>query len=648
MSFFSKASLLTFSLLTSYHQKVQAQEGGFKLTNTEIAITIDSINRKLDAFYVFPKVAAEMAAYLNERLKASNYESLSNPHAFAEQLTADLQSVSHDKHLRVLFNPDQIEEQQNDSEQERIQQRKRLFEEMEQQKFGFETVKMLEGRVGYLDLRAFMETEFAAEAAHRAMRRLTNTDAMIIDLRENSGGSPSMIQLLSSYFFDREPVHLNSFYWRPSEEITETWTLLNVPGKRRPDIDLYILTSNRTFSAAEEFAYNMQNLSRATLVGETTAGGAHPGGIVAATDKFSVWVPQGRAINPITKTNWEGTGVVPDIKVAEEEALLVAHVKALEKFKATSTDPSLIHSLEYSIRELKSSLKLEQSKYADLLVDARYVKWNDKHDTFYGTNFLFALDTVLKTIDPKKVLGNNYYYVTLPRDSYLIVRFTDNFVVDVPGQADLFIEEIGRTGDRAAIYISTDGITYEKLGIASGGITNALDLADINFKGIVNYVKIIGLDLNGSSPGFDVARVYGLPIANIDRYVSEDEMIDYLEDPNSLQRRIHLSPIEFDFDSYDLNPEGIVYLDDLIKVLLAYPELKLKIVGHTDNIGTEEFNEALSKKRAKSVYNYFVDKGLRPSNLTYEGRGTREPLAHNDSEKGRRKNRRVEVIKLDK
>lgn len=147
-----------------------------------------------------------------------------------------------------------------------------------------------------------------------------------------------MIQLISSYLFSDEAVHLNNFYFRPIDRIDQTWTLPYVPGKRIPDTDVYVLTSNRTFSAAEEFSYNLKHLNRATLIGETTGGGAHPGGLHIATDRFSVWVPTGRAINPVTNSNWEGTGVKPHIMVSADRALATAKIEALNKIKDRSGD----------------------------------------------------------------------------------------------------------------------------------------------------------------------------------------------------------------------------------------------------------------------------------------------------------------------
>lgn len=165
-----------------------------------------------------------------------------------------------------------------------------------------------------------------------------------------------MIQLLTSYFYDDDPVHLNTFYWRPGDETMQTWTLPHVPGKKIPDIDIYVLTGRSTFSAAEEFSYNLKNLKRATLVGETTRGGAHPGGPMVVNDNFIINVPKGRAINPITKTNWEGVGVKPDIEVPQKNALKAAHLKAMEKLAASTKDKDDKFRYEWYAESIKAEL----------------------------------------------------------------------------------------------------------------------------------------------------------------------------------------------------------------------------------------------------------------------------------------------------
>jgi C-terminal processing protease CtpA/Prc len=151
-------------------------------------------------------------------------------------------------------------------------------------------------------------------------------------------------------------VHLNSFYERPGDKHTQTWTLPYVPGLRTPDKPVYVLTSNRTFSAAEEFTYNLKNLKRATIVGETTGGGANPGGYISVTPHFRVFVPTGRAINPITSTNWEGTGIEPDIQVPQTDALNEAYRLALDKVIEKLGDGSRSEAAKSQLEEARTAM----------------------------------------------------------------------------------------------------------------------------------------------------------------------------------------------------------------------------------------------------------------------------------------------------
>lgn len=299
---------------------------------------IDSIGYLLVTNYIFPDVAKKMADHLQENYKKGVYNGTASGPSFANQLTSDLQSISKDKHLKVSFNPNmaaQMKKAQSGGGPSGPN-----LDGMRMNNFGFKELKLLPGNIGYLDLRSFVDAKWGGETAVAAMNFLSNASALIIDLRMNGGGSPSMIQLLTSYLYGPEPVHLNTFYFRPADKFSETWTLKEVQGKRRPDMTVYVLTSNKTFSAAEEFTYNLKNLKRATIIGETTGGGAHPGGVVPAGDRFTIFVPNGRAINPITKTNWEGTGVKPDIEVKAADALLTAQVKALEELAAKADGPA--------------------------------------------------------------------------------------------------------------------------------------------------------------------------------------------------------------------------------------------------------------------------------------------------------------------
>ncbi|PKA83395.1 peptidase S41-like protein [Ulvibacter sp. MAR_2010_11] len=355
-------SALVYLLLQSAN--LIAQNESKPLTLKEKTEVVDSVSNKLASTYIFPEVATSMGDKIKGNMEKGVYATLNDPFEFANRLTEDLQAVSKDKHIRVGFDPRGIAEQnQVVSAEDSIQFRNRYIANLKRTNFGFKEVKMLGGNVGYLDLRSFSDVNYAGETAVAAMNFLSNADAIIIDLRFNGGGSPAMIQLISSYLF-QESVHLNNFYWRAANINTQTWTLPHVSGKKSPDTPVYILTSGSSFSAAEEFSYNLKNLKRATLVGETTGGGAHPGGTVVATDRFTVWIPYGRAINPITNTNWEGTGVTPHIAVPAKDALTVAHMDALEKLIAKHKDTEQAHFYKWPIVELQienSPLKLKET-----------------------------------------------------------------------------------------------------------------------------------------------------------------------------------------------------------------------------------------------------------------------------------------------
>jgi len=273
----------------------------------------------LQGAYVFPEVAARMAEAVRARRLAGEYANVSSAKALAKTLTAHLQEVSRDKHLRVLYSAEPLSEtKQRGPSPEQVARR---MEFMRSVNFGFEKAEVLPGNIGYLEMRVFASGPEAEAAADAAMGALADADALIVDLRRNGGGDPAMVARVSSYLFER-PTHLNSLYWREGDRTEEFWTTKEVAGKRfgqgKP---VFVLTSRRTFSGAEEFSYNLKSLKRATIVGETTGGGAHPGGPQRIHDHFSIWVPTGRAINPVTKTNWEGTGVVPDVAVPADRAL---------------------------------------------------------------------------------------------------------------------------------------------------------------------------------------------------------------------------------------------------------------------------------------------------------------------------------------
>jgi hypothetical protein len=298
----------------------------FRIDAPTRARVVDAAIEKLDANYVFPEVAKRMADTVRARLSRGVYDDVTNGLTFASTLTQHFQEVSRDKHLRVNFFPAGPGPRRIDPTPEPRAQRA-----MDAQRCGFVRSEKLEGNVGYIKFNFFASPGECGEAATSEMTKVTNADALIIDLRENGGGDPAMVAHISSYLFSKR-THLNDIWERPGNKTEHFYTNPGLPGRKLgDDKPVYVLTSSRTFSGAEEFSYNLKNLKRATIVGETTGGGAHPVNGHRIADKFMIGVPFARAINPISKTNWEGTGVEPDVKVPAAEALGVALKLVAEK-----------------------------------------------------------------------------------------------------------------------------------------------------------------------------------------------------------------------------------------------------------------------------------------------------------------------------
>src|SRR5881398_3905551 len=313
------AGVVHFSLL-AIPPGMTAADMSLKIDPATRARVIDGAVASLNEFYVYPETAKKMEAALRARQKKGEYDAVEGAAAFADLLTDHLQQVSHDKHLRVNFSPAVLPKDFGARDPDADT---RMRTQMERDNCLFQKAERLSSNIGYLKFDAFPPPDICGPTAIAAMNFLGNVDAIIFDLRDNGGGDPKMVALVLTYLFD-EPTHLNDIYNRKEDATTQFWTLPYVPGKRLAGKPVFVLTSKRTFSGAEEFTYNLKNLKRATIVGETTGGGAHPVSGQRIDEHFIIGVPFARAINPISKTNWEGTGVQPDVKVGAGEALETA------------------------------------------------------------------------------------------------------------------------------------------------------------------------------------------------------------------------------------------------------------------------------------------------------------------------------------
>jgi hypothetical protein len=374
---------------------------------------VDTVSLKLRELYLYPDIADKMANLINARLKKGEYDAITTLEDLVAELNRDLLSVFPDGHLQVSVMPESgpVEADTQDWWQERT-------ENSRYNNFGFHRLELLPGNIGYLELTGFDYPKLAGETLIASMQYLAHTDAIIIDLRQNPGGRSELGQILISFFFEDHRVHYLTEQDGVREIKKQLWTLPHVPGKRKPDTPLFILTSANTGSAAEEFAFALKNLGRATIVGETTAGAAHTTHTHSYPDlNIEIDMPDGRTFDPISGKDWEGTGVTPDIAVDADQALEIAHAAAIETLLDRSKNAKRRFRLEWAHR----GLKVKQSPIVlDEKTMQRYV------GTYGPRKILLDQDTLYYQRDNRPTiqlipLGDDWF--KLQNVNYFRIRF---------------------------------------------------------------------------------------------------------------------------------------------------------------------------------------------------------------------------------
>jgi Peptidase family S41/N-terminal domain of Peptidase_S41 in eukaryotic IRBP len=333
--------------------RIELPDDGEPMSTREIVTTAGALLREN---YVFPEVAERAATAVETRLATGEYDGLDEG-ALAELLTGHLHEICDDKHLRVWAprgprpggpgpggpgraRPEERRHRPAPEEPDDHEARVLAMRRMGRlDNFGIHRVERLDGNIGYLDLRRVPVPAIAGPAMAAAMELVAGTYELIIDLRRNGGGAPDGVVFWCSYLFDERPTHLNDIFRADSGQTRQFWALSYVPGPRYLDRPVSVLTSERTFSGGEDFAYTLQALGRAEVIGETTGGGAHPTRVFPISHAVNIAVPFARSVNPVTGTNWQGTGVVPDVAVPEAEARDVAYARALRHVLALEDVP---------------------------------------------------------------------------------------------------------------------------------------------------------------------------------------------------------------------------------------------------------------------------------------------------------------------
>jgi C-terminal processing protease CtpA/Prc len=304
-------------------------------TETKKEIVDSIISNTIDK-YVSLDLALKIDKFLSNNIDNDIYKKIINPSIFADSITKHLKEITNDKHFKLIYYPDSIPDPKN-----KFQNNIKFYDSLN---YGFRKLDIMDGNIGYLKIDGFLPAyeDTVYKLAINSMVQLGNCNAIIFDLTDNIGGDESLVKLYLSFLLDSVPIHYSNDYVRYLDETYEQWTLKEIPVKRFLSKSVYILTSNKTFSAGEYFAYNLQAFKRALIVGETTKGAANGCFDIVINDHFLLKLPFIKSINFITQTDWEGKGVEPDIKTLRNKALTTSYLLALKKIYGKVTDTKKI------------------------------------------------------------------------------------------------------------------------------------------------------------------------------------------------------------------------------------------------------------------------------------------------------------------
>lgn len=349
----SRIAIPTAAVLAIFAGAASGQTPAAPSSKNEV---IRAIIDRFESTYVFPDVARRVRLQMEQRIREDSYRDVGDGAPFAEALTRELRAITADQHVTVKYSERPLPPMNAMAEVPTPKAREESRRRSAMSNHGFLKVERLPGNIGLLDLDFFADPELAGETATAAMSFLADTDALIVDLRYNGGGNSRMVALVASYLFD-EQQHLNDIVVPRDNLVKQSWTLPYVAGRKFGAAKMvYILTSARTFSGAEELAYNLQALGRATIVGERTRGGANPSRRFRISEHYGVILPTAQAVNPHTKSSWEGVGVLPEIEVPATEALRTAELRILD---------ALIRDGDASLKEERLRRKSSLEKRAD-------------------------------------------------------------------------------------------------------------------------------------------------------------------------------------------------------------------------------------------------------------------------------------------
>lgn len=367
---------------------------------------IDSLDLSLNKNYVFPEKAKKISIFLQAQLKSNVYKAfLNNPEKLAEKIELDINAIHRDPHLHFQYDQGFVKQEERKKSEEEIKQEKNYWKE---NNYSFKKLEILQGNIGYFSLEGFMDDiESAKPTIYSVMKFLSNTSAIIIDLRENRGGIPAMVSQIESYFF-KEKTHMNDIVNSTAKDTTVFYADPAKADFLNLSMPLYILTSHNTFSAAEDFSYAMQMAKRATIVGEITGGGAHPQEPFSAGQGFVVSIPYARSLNPITKTDWEGTGVIPDIKAEANKAFVKAQEVIFKERQLAAKDEKEKNRFGFYLRSISLN---NEAKVVPLNILKQYIAIYSNVTIYVDKNKLYSKNNHNGNVSELKHISNNAFLI---------------------------------------------------------------------------------------------------------------------------------------------------------------------------------------------------------------------------------------------
>ncbi|MCU0292422.1 MAG: S41 family peptidase [Thermoanaerobaculaceae bacterium] len=349
-----KRILAAVVLLVPLAVRAAAPAGPRQVSADEKRQAVAELATTLRARYAIGDTAETVAKAIEDRLARGGYDALTDAQAFADAIEADLRAVTRDRHMRFGVAPPPEPTPAPGAPtapgttSAADAERTAWLARMRSGNYGLPRAEVLPGNVGYLEVRRFQPPDLAGDTIAAAIAYLANCDAVIVDLRNCRGGSAHVMPMFTGYFLAR-PTSLYDMVFRGDSFTERFWSAAWLPGKRLAEVPMYILTSSYTFSGAEALAYRFKVLKRATIVGETTGGGANAGGILDVAPGFRVWMPMGRPVDRTTGTNWEGTGVEPDIRTSAREALAAGHAEAIKVLKGRAATEEEKARLDFAL-----------------------------------------------------------------------------------------------------------------------------------------------------------------------------------------------------------------------------------------------------------------------------------------------------------